>query len=108
MRSQIARTAASLAGIAANTQVPGGCSSPAGAVINATLVVRPPAAVAASGRGGDRARDAGRVPVGRAVIANPDLVERWKGEHPENEPNPRTFYTDGAAGYVDYPTLKAS
>ncbi len=24
------------------------------------------------------------VAVGRALIANPDLVERWAGQHPEN------------------------
>ena len=47
------------------------------------------------------------VAVGRAVIANPDLVERWAGEHPENEPDPATFYAAGAEGYTDYPFLKA-
>jgi N-ethylmaleimide reductase len=47
------------------------------------------------------------VAVGRAVIANPDLVERWAGEHPENEPNAATFYGAGAEGYTDYPFLKA-
>jgi 2,4-dienoyl-CoA reductase-like NADH-dependent reductase (Old Yellow Enzyme family) len=47
------------------------------------------------------------VAVGRLVIANPDLVERWQGEHPENEPNPATFYAVGAEGYTDYPTLAA-
>ncbi|SCX48752.1 2,4-dienoyl-CoA reductase [Klenkia marina] len=45
------------------------------------------------------------VAVGRAVIANPDLVERWVGGHPENAPDPSTFYGDGAKGYTDYPTL---
>ncbi|WP_454051787.1 alkene reductase [Cellulomonas sp. Marseille-Q8402] len=45
------------------------------------------------------------VAVGRAAIANPDLVERWAGEHPENEPNPATFYAKGALGYTDYPFL---
>ena len=45
------------------------------------------------------------VAVGRLVIANPDLVERWAGEHPENVPNPATFYAAGAEGYTDYPTL---
>jgi N-ethylmaleimide reductase len=45
------------------------------------------------------------VAVGRLVIANPDLVERWAGEHPENVPNPATFYASGAEGYTDYPTL---
>ncbi|WP_337062639.1 alkene reductase [Kineococcus sp. G2] len=45
------------------------------------------------------------VAVGRMVIANPDLVERWAGGHPENEPNPATFYAAGATGYTDYPFL---
>ncbi|WP_432572166.1 alkene reductase [Kineococcus sp. SYSU DK005] len=45
------------------------------------------------------------VAVGRMVIANPDLVERWAGGHPENEPNPATFYVPGATGYTDYPFL---
>jgi 2,4-dienoyl-CoA reductase-like NADH-dependent reductase (Old Yellow Enzyme family) len=47
------------------------------------------------------------VAVGRLVIANPDLVERWSGEHPENVPDPATFYAAGAEGYTDYPTLSA-
>jgi N-ethylmaleimide reductase len=47
------------------------------------------------------------VAVGRLVIANPDLVERWSGEHPENAPDPATFYAAGAEGYTDYPTLAA-
>ncbi|MEV5148177.1 hypothetical protein AB0L14_28230 [Streptomyces sp. NPDC052727] len=36
---------------------------------------------------------AGAVAVGRALIANPDLVKRWQGGHPENEPRPELFYT---------------
>ena len=47
------------------------------------------------------------VAVGRSAIANPDLVTRWEGDHPENEPNPDTFYAGGAAGYTDYPRLTA-
>jgi N-ethylmaleimide reductase len=47
------------------------------------------------------------VAVGRAVIANPDLVERWAGQHPENEQRPHLYYADGAEGYTDYPTLQA-
>ena len=47
------------------------------------------------------------VAVGRLAIANPDLVERWQGGHPENEPNPATFYGLGAEGYTDYPRLSA-
>ena len=48
------------------------------------------------------------VAVGRMVIANPDLVERWDGGHPENEPDPDTFYAGGARGYTDYPFLTAA
>lgn len=47
------------------------------------------------------------VAVGRPVIANPDLVERWAGEHPENEPRTSLFYAPGAEGYTDYPALRA-
>ncbi|MCZ2807125.1 alkene reductase [Modestobacter sp. VKM Ac-2983] len=54
------------------------------------------------------AAHADAVAVGRAVIANPDLVARWAGEHPENAPNPATFYAAGAEGYTDYPALQLS
>ena len=53
------------------------------------------------------AAHADAVAVGRAVIANPDLVERWQGEHPENEPDAALFYAAGAEGYTDYPVLRA-
>ncbi|WP_068165668.1 alkene reductase [Rhodococcus phenolicus] len=45
------------------------------------------------------------VAVGRAALANPDLVERWREEQPENEPRPELFYAAGAEGYTDYPVL---
>ncbi|URM89296.1 alkene reductase [Streptomyces sp. MRC013] len=48
------------------------------------------------------------VVVGRALIANPDLVERWQGGHPENELRPELFYTQGAEGYTDYPFLRTA
>src|SRR3712207_1186023 len=53
------------------------------------------------------AAHADAVAVGRAVIANSDLVERWQGEHPENEPKTHLFYASGAEGYTDYPVLRA-
>ncbi|GAB3850291.1 alkene reductase [Nesterenkonia populi] len=43
------------------------------------------------------------VSVGRAVIANPDLVRRWWEDLAENEPDPATFYVGGERGYTDYP-----
>ncbi|MGN5732583.1 alkene reductase [Arthrobacter psychrochitiniphilus] len=43
------------------------------------------------------------VVVGRPALANPDLIRRWSEGLPLNEPDARTFYTEGAAGYTDYP-----
>jgi len=45
---------------------------------------------------------------GRLFIANPDLPERFRTGAPLNAPNPKTFYTPGAAGYTDYPALEAA
>ena len=42
---------------------------------------------------------------GRTFLANPDLVERIRIGADLNEPDCKTFYTQGAEGYVDYPTL---
>lgn len=42
---------------------------------------------------------------GRAFIANPDLVERWKSGAALNTPDMDTFYTPGPKGYTDYPVL---
>ena len=42
---------------------------------------------------------------GRPFIANPDLVARLKGGHGFNEPDPTTYYGQGAQGYTDYPSL---
>jgi 2,4-dienoyl-CoA reductase-like NADH-dependent reductase (Old Yellow Enzyme family) len=47
------------------------------------------------------------VAVGRAIIANPDLVARWEGGHPENELDPTHLYGSGPEGYNDYPRLSA-
>jgi 2,4-dienoyl-CoA reductase-like NADH-dependent reductase (Old Yellow Enzyme family) len=43
------------------------------------------------------------VVVGRPAIANPDLARRWRESLPLNEPEPSTFYGEGATGYTDYP-----
>ncbi|MFF9276672.1 alkene reductase [Streptomyces griseosporeus] len=59
-----------------------------------------------------RARDiadgrADVVTVGRAALANPDLVERVRSGAPLNTPDPATFYGGGTAGYTDYPPYAA-
>ena len=46
--------------------------------------------------------------IGRAFLANPDLVERLKTGAELNEPDADTFYAGGATGYTDYPFLSAS
>lgn len=47
------------------------------------------------------------VAVGRPVIANPDLAERWQKDAELNEPRPALFYGRTAEGYTDYPSLEA-
>ncbi len=47
------------------------------------------------------------VAMGRAFLANPDLVERMRQGAPLNDVDPSTFYTPGAQGYTDYPALAA-
>jgi N-ethylmaleimide reductase len=46
------------------------------------------------------------VAAGRPVIANPDLVERWRRGAELNEPRPELFYGSTAEGYIDYPSLE--
>jgi len=45
------------------------------------------------------------VAVGKAFLANPDLVSRWQAGAALNAPDMGTFYTPGAKGYTDYPGL---
>ena len=45
------------------------------------------------------------VAFGVPFIANPDLPARLATDAPLNEPHPDTFYSHGAEGYLDYPTL---
>jgi 2,4-dienoyl-CoA reductase-like NADH-dependent reductase (Old Yellow Enzyme family) len=47
------------------------------------------------------------VAFGKLFIANPDLPERFAAHAPLNEWDAKTFYSGGAAGYIDYPSLTA-
>ncbi|MGC8713535.1 MAG: hypothetical protein ACP5RH_14195 [Leptodesmis sp.] len=54
--------------------------------------------------------DAGQIDAvafGSSFLANPDLPERIKLGAALNHPDPATFYSQGAAGYTDYPTLSS-
>jgi N-ethylmaleimide reductase len=42
------------------------------------------------------------VGIGRAFLANPDLVQRLQKGQPLNPPDMGTFFTPGAKGYTDY------
>ena len=53
-----------------------------------------------------QAHQADLVAFGRLFIANPDLPERFRQHAPLNTPDESRFYGGGAAGYVDYPTLR--
>ncbi len=45
------------------------------------------------------------VAFGTAFLANPDLPARIQAKAELNTPDPSTFYTEGAVGYNDYPTM---
>ncbi|MDZ4362790.1 alkene reductase [Brevundimonas sp.] len=45
------------------------------------------------------------VSIGVPVLANPDLVERWRIGADLNAPDKDTFYGGGAKGYTDYPVM---
>lgn len=47
------------------------------------------------------------IAVGKPILANPDLVERWQTGAAINAPDMATFYTPGPKGYTDYPALAA-
>jgi len=45
------------------------------------------------------------VSFGRPIIANPDLVERFRRDAPLNDWDASTFYGGDERGYIDYPSL---
>jgi N-ethylmaleimide reductase len=60
---------------------------------------------AATGAAAIASGAADAIAYGRPFIANPDLVERYRAGSSLNAPDLKTFYTEGAKGYTDYPTL---
>ena len=60
------------------------------------------------GASGQRALDEGRadaIAFGRTFLANPDLPARLRLEASLTRDDPRTWYSQGEEGYVDYPVL---
>ncbi len=52
-----------------------------------------------------REGEADAIAWGQLFISNPDLVERFRQNAPLNAPKSELFYSSGAQGYIDYPTL---
>jgi N-ethylmaleimide reductase len=52
-----------------------------------------------------KAGQADLIAFARPFLANPDLVARMRADVPLNALDMATFYTPGAKGYTDYPTL---
>jgi N-ethylmaleimide reductase len=52
-----------------------------------------------------RLGEADAIAFGRPFLANPDLPRRFANNAGLNKPNASTFYTQGHAGYTDYPML---
>ena len=53
------------------------------------------------------AGEADAVAFGKLFIANPDLPQRFALRAPLNEVRAAEFYTGGASGYTDYPSLSS-
>jgi len=47
------------------------------------------------------------IPIGKAALANPDFVERYRTGSAMNTADPATFFGGGEKGYIDYPTLSS-
>lgn len=45
------------------------------------------------------------VTLGRAFLANPDLITRIRAQGPYNTPEPASYYGGDGRGYTDYPAL---
>ena len=59
---------------------------------------------------GQAALDSGgadAIAFGRPFLANPDLPHRFRKHLPLNKDDPRTWYSQGPEGYVDYPKAAA-
>lgn len=74
---------------------------------SSTFIVNPSPAIvgdAADGAAGEHwlGRGADLVAFGRAYLANPDLVERFRIGAPLQLAEPDTYYAGGDAGYIDY------
>ena len=74
-------------------------------VFNGVLVLNSDYTTAADAQAVIDTGVADAIAFGRTFLANPDLPERLRRDAPLNPSNPRTWYSQGPEGYVDYPAL---
>ena len=75
------------------------------AVFTGVLVLNSDYTTAAEAQAAIDTGVADAIAFGRTFLANPDLPERLRRDAPLNPSNPRTWYSQGPEGYVDYPAL---
>ena len=75
-------------------------------VFNGPLVLNSDYKSAEGAQGAIDSGVADAISFGRTFLANPDLPERLRVGALLNESNPRTWYSQGPEGYIDYPALE--
>lgn len=77
-------------------------------VFKGVLVVNSDYATVADAQAALDSGNADAISFGRTFIGNPDLPERFRTGAPLAQDNPRTWYSQGPEGYVDYPALETA
>ena len=77
-------------------------------VFNGVLVVNSDYATVAEAQAELDSGNADAISYGRTFIGNPDLPERFRTGAPLAQDNPKTWYSQGPEGYVDYPALETA
>ncbi|WP_380783159.1 alkene reductase [Sphingomonas sp. R86520] len=77
-------------------------------VFKGVLVVNSDYATVADAQAELDSGNADAISFGRTFIGNPDLPERFRTGAPLAQDNPKTWYSQGPEGYVDYPALETA
>jgi N-ethylmaleimide reductase len=77
-------------------------------VFKGVLVLNSDYATVADAQAALDSGNADAISFGRTFIGNPDLPERFHTGAPLAQDNPKTWYSQGPEGYVDYPALETA
>jgi 2,4-dienoyl-CoA reductase-like NADH-dependent reductase (Old Yellow Enzyme family) len=77
-------------------------------VFEGVLVLNSDYATVADAQAALDSGNADAISFGRTFIGNPDLPERFYTGAPLAQDNPKTWYSQGPEGYVDYPALETA